>query len=146
MEWGGGGLAQFSNTSPSILLHEALTAEQHHISYVEVHQGNESSTRECCRINIYYHKISCAFAPPVTLLLLQGCEPPEEPTAVDSTDLELAEGYEYMGCFQDKAPMSERDMPLTSKKEFALNTPATCASRCLKKGGATFFGLQNGVQ
>lgn len=74
----------------------------------------------------------------------QGCESTEEPTAVDSTDLELAAGYEYIGCFRDEAPMNERVMALRSKQEFPLNTPETCEKHCAQEDGATFFGLQNG--
>ncbi|CAM9665667.1 unnamed protein product [Pylaiella littoralis] len=74
----------------------------------------------------------------------KGCKPTAGPTAVDSTDLKLVKGYEYIGCFHDKEPMSERDMALTSKKKFPKNTPQMCATRCAKVDGATFFGLQNG--
>lgn len=56
----------------------------------------------------------------------------------------LAEGYEYIGCFHDKHPMSKRDMPLTSKKEFPENSAKVCADWCAQVDGATFFGLQKG--
>lgn len=56
----------------------------------------------------------------------------------------MAEGYEYVGCFHDQFPMSERDMPLTTKREFPQNKPRMCANRCSKEDGAAYFGLQNG--
>lgn len=62
----------------------------------------------------------------------------------EEVEVSLAEGYEYIGCFRDKYPISERDMSLTTKKEFPQNKPKMCARRCAKEAGATFFGLQNG--
>lgn len=69
---------------------------------------------------------------------------PDDVDVEEGVPLTLAEGYEYIGCFHDKFPMSERDMSLTTKREFPLNKPRMCANRCSKEDGAAFFGLQNG--
>ncbi|CAM9623568.1 unnamed protein product, partial [Scytosiphon promiscuus] len=77
---------------------------------------------------------------------LSGCESGESPDGtVDPTraPFMLADGFEYVGCFQDKSPMSNRDMALTSKRKLPLNTPRACADHCASEDGAAFFGLQN---
>eukprot|EP00752_Nemacystus_decipiens_P008859 g7905.t1 len=78
-----------------------------------------------------------------------GCGSQDDDGAGDDTEevevpMTLAEGYEYVGCFHDKFPLVNRDMPLTSKRKFPGNKPRMCANRCSKEEGATFFGLQNG--
>lgn len=64
---------------------------------------------------------------------------PETPGTGDG----LAEGYEYIGCFADRSPISKRDMALRSKRSFDNNGPDVCAAHCMEEPGSAFFGLQN---
>ena len=77
----------------------------------------------------------------------QGCETTPSPSPDGDTPddpFTPAEGYTYVGCFGDKSKMESRDMSLHTRREFKLNKPKMCSSRCAKVAGATFFGLQNG--
>ena len=94
---------------------------------------------------------TCFYSPPFRHLGFQGtCGNDDKDGGSEGASntaeepLTLAEGYEYVGCFRDKHPMAERDMPLTTKREFPQNKPRMCANRCSKQEGAAFFGLQNG--